>query len=176
VEVHVPVIETSRLRLREFQAGDAHAFQELNGEPEVRRYLGGEGKPLDQIDSWCNLSMLVGHWVLRGYGFWAVELQESRRFIGRIGLFDPDGWPGLELAWVISRAYWGNGLATEGAMAVRDYAFNNMDIDRLISTIHPENLASIRVAEKLGMRLQGTGIIQGEPRYIYMVTKPDGAR
>ena len=75
---------------------------------------------------------------------------------GQLGFAAPEGWPGFELAWTLARRWWGNGYATEGARAALDYAFTALGKDRVISLIHPENRASIRVAERIGERLQGS--------------------
>ncbi|MEN9577436.1 MAG: hypothetical protein RJA70_445, partial [Pseudomonadota bacterium] len=90
---------------------------------------------------------------LRGYGPWAVELKATGAMIGHLGLWAPEGWPGVELGWRLARTHWGQGLATEGALAVLNFAFSQLRLERLVSVIHPENRASIRVAEKMGMRV-----------------------
>jgi RimJ/RimL family protein N-acetyltransferase len=92
---------------------------------------------------------MLGHWTLRGFGLWAVNRKSDGIFIGRVGLYYPDGWPGLEVGWVLARPYWGHGYATEAASASRDYGFKNYPVPNLISVIHPDNLASQRVAERL---------------------------
>ena len=97
----------------------------------------------------------LGHWQIRGYGLWAAEEKQSGALIGRIGLYRPEGWPGLEVGWLVARERWGEGFATEGARAALDYAFTVLGEPRAISAIAPENAASIRVAEKLGLRLCG---------------------
>jgi len=86
---------------------------------------------------------------------WAVEHRESGAFVGMVGFAEPEGWPGFELAWALSRQWWGRGFATEGARAALAYAFTTLGKDRIISLIHAENRASVRVAERIGERLQG---------------------
>jgi RimJ/RimL family protein N-acetyltransferase len=86
---------------------------------------------------------------------WAVEHKETGAFIGVIGFAEPDGWPGFELAWTLAPRWWGKGYATEGAGAALAYAFTVLRKDRIISLIHPENQASIRVAKRIGERLEG---------------------
>src|SRR4029079_194673 len=85
-------------------------------------------------------------------------------FLGMIGFADPEGWPGFELAWTLARRWWGPGYATEGARAALAYAFTVLNQGRVISLIHPENLASIRVAERLGERLQDRRELLGQDR------------
>ncbi|HEY8205571.1 MAG TPA: GNAT family N-acetyltransferase, partial [Pyrinomonadaceae bacterium] len=91
----------------------------------------------------------------RGYGIWAVEEKSSGRVVGRIGFMNPVGWPGFELGWTLARDSWGKGYATEGARRALEYAFTEMNRDHVISLIAPDNLASIRVAERLGERVEG---------------------
>jgi RimJ/RimL family protein N-acetyltransferase len=95
----------------------------------------------------------MGHWQLGGAGSWAVELKETGTFVGTVGYSEPEGWPGFELAWKLVPRWWGNGYATESARAALDHAFTVLRRDRVISLIHPENRASIRVAKRLGQRL-----------------------
>jgi RimJ/RimL family protein N-acetyltransferase len=151
----IPTLETERLRLRPFRRSDVDDYAALNADPEVLRYLGGPPEPWDRGRSWRHLAFLLGHWQLGGSGHWAVEQRETGAFLGMVGFSEPEGWPGFELAWKLARRWWGNGYATEGARAALDYAFTALQKDRVISLIHPENRASLRVAERLGERLLG---------------------
>ena len=110
-------------------------------------------RELDEEESWRLMATIVGHWILRGYGFWVVEHKTTRAFLGRVGLWNPLGWPGLEIGWAISREYWRQGFAKESALAVMNYAFGVMNVPKLISVIAPSNEASKRLAESLGMSL-----------------------
>lgn len=85
---------------------------------------------------------------------WALIERATGRLIGRAGLYNPEGWPGLEAGWLLARDRWGQGLATEAGHAILAYAFTQLGVDHLISLIHPANTASIRVAERLGERLE----------------------
>ena len=152
------------------RADDFDAYAAIFGHPEVSRYL-GDGKPLDRVAAWRSLAWMLGHWQLRGYGQWAVEEQATGRLLGRIGLLNPEGWPGLEIGWVLARDAWGKGYATEGARRVLDYAFAEMGIDRLISLIYPDNAPSIRVAERLGERLQGRTVMFGSAILVYGIDR-----
>jgi RimJ/RimL family protein N-acetyltransferase len=100
------------------------------------------------------MAMFVGHWQLRGYGVWAVEEKATGAFIGRVGLHNPDGWPGIEVGWTLGRASWGKGFATEAGRAALTWSFDALGLDHIISLIHPENARSIRVAERLGMKFE----------------------
>lgn len=154
------------MRLRSFRPSDFDDYAALHADPEVVRYL-GSGETWDRGRSWRHLAFLLGHWQLGGCGIWAMEQKETGAFLGVVGFAEPDGWPGCELAWTLARRWWGNGYATEGARAALDHAFTVWKKDRIISLIHPENHASIRVAERLGQRLQGRNDLFGWERLCY---------
>lgn len=144
----IPRLETERLILRECRADDFEDFAAFMADPEVVRYLHGE--PLARSDAWRNFAAVIGHWTLRGYGTWAVERKSDGAFIGRVGLHNPEGWPGLEVGWTLGKPYWRQGYATEAAKASMRYGFLTQPVDRLISVIDPGNKASQAVARKLG--------------------------
>ena len=144
-------METERLILREFRENDFGAYAAMCADAEVMRFLGGVMK---RVDAWRQMAMFLGHWQLRGYGLWAVEEKATGEFIGRVGLLNPEGWPGLEVAWTLISAKWHQGFATEAARASVDYAFNVVKADKIISMISPENHPSIRVAERIGERFE----------------------
>ncbi|HSS51566.1 MAG TPA: GNAT family N-acetyltransferase [Thermoanaerobaculia bacterium] len=150
----VPTLETDRLRLRTFRPSDVEAYAALNADPEVLRHL-GSGPSWDEGRSWRHMAFLLGHWQLRGAGMWAVEHRESGAFIGVAGFAAPAGWPGFELAGALARPWWGQGYATECGREALAYAFIVLAKEHVISLIHPENRASIRVAERIGERLEG---------------------
>jgi RimJ/RimL family protein N-acetyltransferase len=150
----IPILETERLRLRSLRAGDIDDYAAMYADREVLRYLGGGPEPWDRGRSWRHMAFQMGHWHLTGVGLWAVELRESGVFVGMIGFAAPECWPGFELAWTLARRFWSHGYATEGARGALAHAFNGLKKDRIISLIHPENRASIRVAERIGERLQ----------------------
>jgi RimJ/RimL family protein N-acetyltransferase len=145
-------LETERLILRMWREDDFEAYARVCADADVMRYLGG--KSLSRMEAWRQMAFLVGHWHLLGYGHWAVEEKESGRFVGRIGFLNPEGWPGFEIGWTLGREFWGKGYATEGARRALRYAFTELDKDHVISIIHPENQASIRVAERLGEKVE----------------------
>ena len=144
----IPTLETERLILREWRRDDIAPALAFMANEDVTRYT--VGAPQRPIDAWRGLATIVGHWYLRGYGFWAVERKADRRYIGRIGLWNPEGWPGMEVGWTLGRDYWGQGYATEAARASMDYGFRNFDIPKLLSVIHVDNAPSQAVAKRLG--------------------------
>jgi RimJ/RimL family protein N-acetyltransferase len=144
----IPRLETERLLLRELRNEDFEALASFMADPDVVRYLHGE--PMARQDAWRMLAAAVGHWVLRGYGTWAVERKSDGAFMGRVGMINPEGWPGLEIGWTLGKLYWGHGYATEAAAASMRYAFLTQPVDRLISCIDPGNKPSQAVAMRLG--------------------------
>ncbi|MFL6263203.1 MAG: GNAT family N-acetyltransferase [Thermoanaerobaculia bacterium] len=151
----IPTLETERLWLRPFRASDFEEYAALYADPEVLRHLGGGPEPWDRGRAWRHLAFQQGCWLLGGTGMWAVEHRETGAFLGALGFAAPEGWPGFELAWTLARRWWGQGYATEGAREALAHAFDVLAKDRVISLIAPENRASIRVAERIGERLEG---------------------
>jgi RimJ/RimL family protein N-acetyltransferase len=168
-----PVIEAERLRLRMFEDRDLDDYARMCADPLVMRHLGG--RPLSREETWRQIAVFLGHWQLRGYGLWAAELKDGGEFVGRFGLWNPEGWPGLEIGWAVDRQYWGRGYATEAGAAVMRAAFESMPIGRLISVIHPDNHASIRVAEKLGETRERHAVVNGFAAWIYGIDRCDFA-
>jgi RimJ/RimL family protein N-acetyltransferase len=167
-------LETDRLTLRMLRGSDLDAYAEMCADPEVMRYI-GDGQPLARPMAWRNLAMMVGHWSLSGCGLWAAEERFSGVLVGRIGFWNPEGWPGFELGWMLRRAFWGKGYATEGARAALRFAFDHLKQPHIISLIHPENAASIRVAERLGERLVGSAEVLGKSVSVYRIAREEWA-
>ncbi|MGN6379432.1 MAG: GNAT family N-acetyltransferase [Gaiellales bacterium] len=145
---------TPRLRLRQWRDDDLEPFAAMNALPEVTRYLSG---PVSREMSDERARLIQDHWRDRGFGLWAAELRDEGRFIGFVGLsvpaFLPAVLPAVEVGWRLAPDVWGRGLATEGGRASIEYGFGALQLDRIISIIHPGNIGSLRVAEKLDMTL-----------------------
>lgn len=145
------IAQTPRLILRRFRADDAAAMQRVFGDAEVMRFGSGAKSP-QWVCAW--LDECAQNFERRGYGQFAVVLRDADEVIGFCGLnyyADVDGRAEVEVGYRLARAWWGRGYATEAAAAVRDYAFATLRLPRLIALIDPDNAASIRVAEKIGM-------------------------
>jgi RimJ/RimL family protein N-acetyltransferase len=149
-----------------FREDDLDAYAAICSDAEVMRHL-GDGKPLTRPEAWRQMAMILGHWQLRGYGLFALEEKATRTLVGRAGIFEPEGWPGFEVGWMLRRSSWGRGYATEAARRVIRHAFTEMDRDHLISLIRPANGPSIRVAERLGERLEGRTELFGHEALVY---------
>lgn len=150
----IPTLTTERLILRAFAEPDVEPMHRLMQDPEVMQFVGDRKVPTAQ-DSWRAVAGWIGHWALRGYGQWAVVERAGGQLVGRAGLINPEGWPGVEVGYLLGKRWWGRGYATEAAQAALDWAFGEHDFDRILSLIDPSNAASIRVAERLGETLRG---------------------
>jgi RimJ/RimL family protein N-acetyltransferase len=153
--VEIPTLETERLRLRPLRRSDLDDYAAMYADPEVLRHLGAGPDPWDRGRAWRHLAFAMGHWQLGSCGNWAIEHRETRAFLGVVGFSAPEGWPGFELAGILTPRNWGKGYATESALAALSCCFLDWQKDSVISLIHPNNHASIRAAERIGETLQG---------------------
>jgi RimJ/RimL family protein N-acetyltransferase len=160
----IPTLRTARLRLRGWCEADLDHVARLNADPEVARF---KHAPQDRAESWRGLAIHLGHWALRGHGMWLAELAADGRFAGWVGLYQPEGWPDLEVGWTIDPALWGRGLATEGGGAALDWAAAKLGRCDPISVMPPDNAASIRVAAKLGAHFERRAVVRGVDVLIY---------
>ncbi|HEX5807123.1 MAG TPA: GNAT family N-acetyltransferase [Anaerolineales bacterium] len=167
------LLESERLLLRNFHSLDGEPMMRVFGDPQVMRF--GDGV---QTRAW------VDHWIAtcledyrtRGFGPYAVVEKQRQRLIGYCGLFffpAVNGRAEVEIGYRLERLAWGQGYATEAAGAVREYAFSSLGMRRLISIIEPANLASIRVAEKIGMQYESEVMFEGytHPDHVYAITR-----
>jgi RimJ/RimL family protein N-acetyltransferase len=168
-------LETERLVMRWFRESDFEQYSRICADGEVMRFL-NDGRPMTDLEVWRQMAYFVGHWQFRGYGLWAVEEKHSGNLVGRIGFLNPTGWPGFELGWTLGRESWGKGYATEGASRALDYAFTELDRDHVISLIAPENFGSIKVAERLGEKVEGRTEVMGRDVLIYGIDRDQWGR
>lgn len=142
-----PTLETERLILRPPTQEDFEPWAAFVADPEAARFLGGaQGRP----GAWRIMSTMTGAWIVRGFSMFSVIEKSSGRWVGRLGPWQPEGWPGTEVGWGIAREHWGKGYATEGAVAAIDWAFRDLGWDEVIHTIEAENTPSQKVAQRLG--------------------------
>lgn len=147
----IPRLTTENLLLREYRQEDFPAFADFYA-TERSRFIGG---PLTRELAWRALATHLGHWALRGYGFWAVEERATGRFCGHVGLWFPEGWLEPEVGWVLMGHAEGRGIAQEAALAARRFAYDSLGWTTAVSLIDPGNTRSIRLAQRLDCRFEG---------------------
>lgn len=147
-------IETPRLVLRPPRAEDFDAWAAFISDEDVARHIGGV-QP--RAVAWRSMMAMIGSWHVQGFAMFSVIERASGRWIGRIGPWCPEGWPGTEVGWALARSHWGGGYAHEAAVASIDWAFDTLGWNEVIHTIAPENVASARLAQRLGSTLRGPG-------------------
>lgn len=164
----IPTLTTSRLILRPHRPDDFDACAALWADPAVTRFI--QGRPQSREEVWSRLLRYAGHWQWLGYGYWAVE--QGGRFVGELGLADfqrqmdpPLGVP--ELGWALSPAVWGKGYATEALQAALAWADAELDAAETACIVAPENVVSLRVAEKLGYRQSARTLYRGEDTLVF---------
>jgi RimJ/RimL family protein N-acetyltransferase len=124
------------------------------------RSLGREGG-MAPHEAWGEMAFFARHWVLKGFGHWALEDRSSGELVGRAGLLRPPDWPDLEVGWTVARPRWGEGLAGEAGRAAVQWAHHALGARHIIILIAPGNVRSIRVAEKLGLSEEGATELRG---------------
>ncbi|HEY7900774.1 MAG TPA: GNAT family N-acetyltransferase [Caulobacteraceae bacterium] len=152
--MQAPTLQTERLILRAPTREDFDAYAESCADPEVMRHLGGV-QP--RSVAWRGFTGMAGSWALQGFGMFSVIERSSGRWIGRIGPHRPEGWPGNEVGWGLAREAWGKGYACEAAAASMDFAVDRLGWSEIIHCIDSGNIASQKVAQRLGSSLTGVG-------------------
>ncbi len=146
-------LQTERLLLRQWRAEDFEPFARAQADPETAQFIGGV---CDRHEAWRRLAALIGHWVLRGYGYWAVTDKATGTFAGCVGLWFPEGWPELEMGYWLTPDAQGKGYATEAGAASVKFAFEVLGANTLVSYIHLDNERSVPVSERLGGCMEST--------------------
>lgn len=147
-------LETDRLLLRLPRIEDFDAYAGMIGDEETARYIGGH---MPRAAAWRKFLQMPGAWAVQGFAMFAVVEKASGRWIGNVGPWQPEGWPGTEVGWTLSRHSWGKGYAREAAIVTIDWAFENLGWADVIHTIHPDNTASQKLAQRLGSVNRGPG-------------------
>jgi RimJ/RimL family protein N-acetyltransferase len=167
------ILETERMVLRHPELGDLDSLFALYRDPEMRRFFPDGALTYEETREELEW-YVAGHPEHPELGLWSTVLKESGDHIGRCGLlpWDIDGRFEVEVAYMISKVYWGQGLGTEAASAIRDYGFRELGLSRLICLITEGNMASVRVAEKMGMTFEKQGIDDLGPYLLYAIERP----
>ena len=147
MEIAGPRLETERLILRLPLAEDFEAWAAYMADPDASRFIGG---PQARSVAWRGFLQVAGAWLLQGFSMFSVVEKSTGRWIGRLGPWMPEGWPGTEVGWGLIPEAQGKGYATEGSAAAIDWAFDTLGWTEVIHAIDPENLSSQAVARRLG--------------------------
>lgn len=142
-----PTLETNRLLLRPPQSEDVAAWTAFAADEETMRHLGGV-EP--RSAAWRSICTVAGAWTLRGFSMFSVIEKATGRWIGRLGPWQPEDWPGTEIGWALVRDVWGRGYAVEGATAAMDHAVDVLGWKEIIHCISPSNALSRALALRLG--------------------------
>jgi RimJ/RimL family protein N-acetyltransferase len=169
--MEIPILETERLRLRAHRVDDFTVCAAMWADIEVTRYLGG--KPFSEEEAWSRFLRYPGHWALLGFGYWLVEEKATGNFVGEVGFADykRDLRPSLqgtpEIGWVLASTAHGKSYATEAARAAIGWGERHFGAIGTACIIHPENIPSIRVAEKCGYREFQLTTYKGQPAMLF---------
>lgn len=166
------ILETERLLLRHLTPDDLNDLWALYCDPEITKFIPDAPRTYDETREELEWHQ-HGHPTHPTLGLWATIHKESGDFIGRCGLlpWTFDGVDEVEVAYTIAQAYWGQGLATEAALAIRDYANQKLGLTRLVCLIDADNRASARVAEKMGMAFEREAEDEIGPFHLYSMGK-----
>jgi ribosomal-protein-alanine N-acetyltransferase len=165
------ILQTARLLLREFDEADAEAFFALGSDPAIIRYTGDPGGGLRSVEQALEVlrSRPLADYQKHGFGRWACVLKESGDVIGFAGLKYLDDLHEVDIGYRFLPACWGRGLATEAGRAVLDYGFKQLGLQRIIGLVDPDNIASVRVLEKLGFTFAAMIDYQGQSIARYVI-------
>jgi RimJ/RimL family protein N-acetyltransferase len=147
-------VETARLILRVPRVEDLDEWAAMMADEQAAKFIGGVAP---RAVTWRGMMTVIGAWYATGIGMFSVIEKSSGKGVGRLGPWQPEGWPGSEIGWAITRECWGRGYAPEGAEAATDWAFEHLGWTDVIHSIDPANAASQQVARKLGSRNRGPG-------------------
>lgn len=165
------IFETPRLLLREFTLDDAVPFLRLCADPDIIRYTRDPGavKTLDDARA-CLLARPIADYAKHGYGRWACVLKSSGEVIGFVGLKYLDDLREVDLGYRLFPEHWGQGFATEASRPTLEYGFARLKLPRILGLVDPENVASVRVLQKLGMTYVETIEDVGDPIAKYQIS------
>ncbi len=167
---HAPTLHTAHLTLRDWREDDFAAYAAIYADEDAARYVGGVR---DEVRSWRDFASHIGHWRWRGYGMFAAEESDTGAFVGFGGPWNPHGWPEPEIGYVVAKAHWRKGYATEIALRTRQYAYEQLDWTTAVSLIHADNIGSKAVARRCGAAPERTITLLGDPCEIWRHPGPE---
>lgn len=166
--VNIPTLETERLILRAFKCEDYARMIEYWADP-ASRFTGG---PADASDAWRSMAKEMGHWVLRGFGEWAIEDKATGSLMGMTGGYYPGDWPEREIGWSLHPDARGRGIATEAAARAREWLYSELGWMTAVSYIDPRNAPSKQVALRLGAVFETTISLRDQTCEVYRHPDP----
>lgn len=168
----IPTIETARLTLRPFNLDDSKPLYQILSVPNVLRYFPSSDPPdLDRVEKL--IERRIKHWQDYGYGWWAVVPHTEQQLIGWSGLQYLPDTDEIEIGYLLSKPYWGKGLATESAIAGLAFGFDRLGLREIIGIVHPENIASQGVLKKIGMQFVKQAHYFGMDCYQYKINSKE---
>ncbi len=172
VEYQIPLLQTERLFMREFRLEDFDTYADLVADPVFRRYL-GNGDLLNREMAWRAYTAMMGHWVLRGFGFWALEDKVTGEYVGHVGIHYPEDWPDVEIGWGINPKFQNLGYGHEAAKKAMQFGFEELGFEHLISLIVEGNRPSVKLAKKLNEKYTKTIEMMGLNVEVYRITRQE---
>ena len=169
------IVETPRLYLRPFNSGDLDAFADMNADAEVIRYI-GDGNPQTKSQTEIRLNAILDHWEQHGFGLCVVVDKTTQGFIGFCGLQYLDGTSEIEVGYRLAKQFWGRGFATETASAILKYGFDELGLDRIVAVVHPENVVSQGVIQKIGLQYVKDAQFYNRELEYYAITRQEFER
>ena len=168
----LPLIETDRLLLRMFEARDLDSAFRLFNDEEVQKYLSPENRR-NREQMKVTLRNFVKHWKERGFSLWCAGEKGDDKMSGYCGLQSFDKTSDVEVLFGFFKDCWGKGFATESAKACLKFGFEELHLEKVFATVHPENTASRRILEKIGMTFEKRNIHYGIDTIIYVISRHD---
>jgi ribosomal-protein-alanine N-acetyltransferase len=170
--INIPTLQSERLLLRPLRENDIVPLQHIMGKPDMLRYFPNQEPPA--TDKVARLiASQIEHWNRCGYGWWAVDFGQDGEFIGWAGLQYLPETDETEIAYLLDSSYWGRGLGTEAARVGVRYGFEEIDLDQIVAIVHPENIASQRVAQKAGLVFTIESVYFGMDCFRYELSRKD---
>lgn len=177
----IPTLHTEELTLCGLAEEHLDDYTRIQYDHRVAEWMGGLPDPPpsqqeQREDTWRVIATFLGHWALRGYGQWALVRTSDGRFVGRAGLWNPEGWPGVEVGWLVDPELWGRGYASQAGRAAVDFAFDRLHLDEIVSVTLPHNTRSRRVMDKVGLSDTGTTVeLRGHTQVLYRLSRDEWA-
>lgn len=171
MKIEVPALNTERLILRAFEPGDALTLFRILQQKDILRFFPTTEPPaMDRVEKL--IEKQIAHWQEYQCGWWAVIHQQEGSLLGWNGLQYLPETDEIEVGYLLSKPYWGQGLATEGAEASLQYGFDVLDLDFIVGLVHPDNIASQRVLEKIGLTFSRIAPYFGMDLMRYEISSP----